>query len=281
MHVAPDLRGATAGPVHPEAANFTAGASSCPFRTNGPHSSPKGDMLSGTSKTPSVIKLLEQSLASARIKNTRVEWSGDGAALDLVLLGAHRLPFPLDAGQAGAWLTAEGIEAGAGPGDPYGVVIRVPGGDEDMVCKLVDALTADFIQAENVAEALQDALDQHGVDMSAAVNVESLESVSIEICDQDLAAAVTLGRLLGADDIAQDLTPSRRSHMRKLGRRLRWVLQGAVGADVRVEDKPGCDHAPDGLVIRLHPGRIPLLTDRITAAPGSPSACAASPEFAD
>ncbi|MFD6989372.1 hypothetical protein [Streptomyces sp. NPDC059943] len=209
---------------------------------------------------------MQRSLDRARI-TARVESADDRTTLRVVLLGSRRLPFLhfLDAGEATAWLKNAGIRATADTDEEDNVVLHLTGGAVDAVR---DLLTTAYIRAEDAADTLQHALHQAGVDL-AEVTVETQDALVIEIADSDhLQTGVNLGVLLGADDIARNLALHRPKGMRKLAHRLQLVLTGAVGRGVSVHAEPGCEHRDDRLLIGLHIGQAPRLTDRInTTAP--------------
>lgn len=207
-------------------------------------------------------ELMQQSLDRARI-TARVEPADDQTPLRVVLLGGNRLPFLhfLDAGEATAWLKNAGIEATADTDDEDNVVLHLPAGTVDAVR---DLLTADYIRAEDAADALQHALHQGGLELTEATVTDS-DAVVIEIADSDnLATGVNLGVLLGADFIAHGLELHRPKGMRKLARRLRLVLTGVAGGPVDVHAEPGCEHRDDRLLIGLYVDQALRLAERLT-----------------
>ncbi|TXL83951.1 hypothetical protein [Streptomyces sp. IB2014 016-6] len=220
--------------------------------------------------------LLRQSLDRAGLA-ARVEPADGRSALRVVLLGGRRLPFThfRDAGEATAWLKNAGIDATAGTDEDSNVVLHLPSSSAEAVR---DLLTAHYIRAENAAGALRRAFEQGGIDINLVkVTVPDKGVVKIEIADSDnLQTGVHLGALLGADDIAHGLTLHRPKGMRKLARRLRLLLTGAVGGGVSVLAEPGCAHTPDCLLIDLYVDQALRLAERLTAPdPSSSSATGA------
>lgn len=208
--------------------------------------------------------LLQQLLDRARI-TARVEPADGPSALRVVLLGRSRLPFIHfgNAGEATAWLKNAGIEATADTDEDDNVVLHLPADTVDAAREL---LTADYIRAEDAADALQHALHQGGIEL-VEVTVEAKGAVIIEIADSDnLATGVNLGVLLGADEIGQGLELHRPRGMRKLARRLRFVLTGVVGRGVDVRAEPGCEHRDHRLLIGLRIDQAPRLAERLTTA---------------
>lgn len=176
------------------------------------------------------------------------------------------VPFELTAEAAQQWLDREEINAQAYL-DEFGyLVVAFPAGAEDAAHAFTELLTTKALQAQDTVDALQEALDGHGLGEAAAVSVQLPDPVMIEITDH-LDTAVTLGVLLGADYIAEDLELGRRKGMRKLARRLRLVLTGALGRGVTTSAEPGCEHKADRLVIGLSLSQVTALTGRIAAAP--------------
>ncbi|AQU70266.1 hypothetical protein BBN63_32890 [Streptomyces niveus] len=205
---------------------------------------------------------MQQSMDRARI-TARVDVADDQSTLRVVLLGGSRLPFLhfSSADEATTWLENAGIRATADTDEDDNVVLHLPADTVDTVREL---LTADYLRAEDAADALQHALHQAGITL-ATVTVETPDALFVEIADSDnLATGVNLGVLLGADDIAQGLELHRPKGMRKLASRLHLVLTGAVGRGVAVRAEPGCEHRDDRLLIDLHADQAPRLADRIT-----------------
>ncbi|MFD4114566.1 hypothetical protein ACFWSJ_14035 [Streptomyces niveus] len=208
---------------------------------------------------------MQQSMDRARI-TVRVDVADDQSTLRVVLLGGSRLPFLhfSAADEATAWLENAGIRATADTDEDDNVVLHLPA---DTVDTVRERLTADYLRAEDAADALQHALHQAGITL-ATVTVETPDALFVEIADSDnLATGVNLGVLLGADDIAQGLELHRPKGMRKLARRLHLVLTGAVGREVAVHAEPGCEHRDDRLLIDLRVDQTPHLADRITSTP--------------
>lgn len=222
-------------------------------------------MIAAASEPVTPHGQLQRSLDRAAI-TARVEPADDPPGLLVVLLGGTRLPFThfASADEANAWLKNAGIGATADTDEDDNVVLHLP---RDTVAAVRELLTSAYIHAEDAADALQHALHQAGITL-ATVTVTDQDAVAIEIADSDnLATGVNLGVLLGADSIAQGLELHRPKGMRKLARRLHFVLTGAVGRGVAVHAEPGCEHRDDRLLIDLSVDHTPPLADRITSTP--------------
>ncbi|MFD6335636.1 hypothetical protein ACFWGI_39465 [Streptomyces niveus] len=209
-------------------------------------------------------KLLQESLTRAHIA-ARVELADHGTAVRMVLLGGSRLPFAphySDPGGADKWLQDAGIEAGTYIDKEENIVIRGP---LDTMRKLTGLLTQVYLPAEEAAVALRRALEERGLG-PAGVATSAQGALVVKI--PEVATAVRLGMLLGADDIAQDLDMDTGKGVGVLAERLHPVLTGAVGPDVGYESV-GRRRFADDLVIRLGVNEATQLTERLTAAPAS------------
>ncbi|MFD4765476.1 hypothetical protein [Streptomyces niveus] len=222
-------------------------------------------MITDQSDLSSLESVLTQAVRRAGVTG-RVELreTSDGETLlELTPLSRTRVPFSLNLEEATAWLASEDVDAAACYDDGYLVISpRSKAG----VHRLVERWLGPFIYAESVGEQLRGALAQHELNGEVAV----LDTCSVDLVIQDsdnLATAVQLGAVLGADDIAKGLKLHRPSGMTKLAGRMRFLLTGVVGHGVGVLAEPGCAHAEDELRLRLTVDQTLRLAGRIATEP--------------
>lgn len=212
----------------------------------------------------SLEKVLAEAVEHAGITglvNRRL--TGKGEVLELRLIGSRRLPFSLTTDAANAWLEAADVDATAVYYDAY-LVISLR--DKPSVDKLVERLLGPFMYAESVRERLHDALAQHR--LHAVVSLPDSTSMVLVLRDsENLAAAVRLGAVLGAEDIADGLKLYRPGGIRKFAARVRLLLTGALGAGVGVLAETGCAHEEPALRVRLTVDQGLRLAGRIAAEP--------------
>ncbi|MFJ9034625.1 hypothetical protein ACIRQP_40535 [Streptomyces sp. NPDC102274] len=193
----------------------------------------------------------------------RVETPQGTPCVALVLLGNKRLlPFELNRTAAAAWLAEAGIDASTGDDGSGNVVITLR--RSAAVHLLIERLLAPCIRSSDIADRLLDAFGLYG--LRADVTVADPDTLVIEIRDADSpATAVSLGALLGADDVARGLDFSCETGLDELAGRMRWLLTDVTSGRVGTEARPGGAHARDELEVRLSPDQALRLAERITA----------------
>ncbi|WP_405749351.1 hypothetical protein OG232_04400 [Streptomyces sp. NBC_01411] len=221
---------------------------------------------------PAMANVLSDAVNRANIAG-RVDIR-DGAAgptLELTLLTGNRMPFSLDLAKARAWLAeGPGIEADATHDAADNLVITPR--SEGAVHHLIARLIAPHILAESVGQQLRDALTHH--QLSAYVEIRRSDLIQVEIRDgNELAQAVRLSALLGADKIADKLKLGRPKGIHKLADRMAWLLIGALGPGVRVKAHIGCgcacEDGEDAVHVGLSVAQASLLVERIRAVPSA------------
>lgn len=223
-------------------------------------------MITDQSDLSSLESVLAQAVDRAGVTGrAELRETGEGETLlELRPVSRTRVPFSLNPEEATAWLQLEDIDAAAGYDDDGYLVISPR--SKAGVHRLVERWLGPFIYAESVAEQLRGALGQHKLEGEVAV----LDACSVDLVIQDadnLAAAVQLGAVLGADDIAKGLKLHRPRGMSELAARMRLLLTGVVGRGVGVLAEPGCAHVEDELCLRLTIDQALRLAGRIAAEP--------------
>lgn len=194
----------------------------------------------------------------------------------LVLLGPNGMP-PGYREDPTQWLTDQGIEADLllpdEDGDRLSTVI-VPR-TAQAVASLASVLRQTQSRVREVVRAVRAAFAAKDVDGYVAIVNAEMIRVTFKDWD-DLLGPVAICRLLGADDIADDLRLDRRGHKRKLLRRLRLLLVGALGPGIGMAFGEGCAHEPDTVEITLGLPQALTLADRLSRA--SPLTDAPTPQ---
>ncbi|APY85464.1 hypothetical protein DCW30_24800 [Streptomyces alfalfae] len=202
---------------------------------------------------------LEEALAAADFTAT-LETTDDEMALNLTVYSS-RCPFDNTVEDATDWLRHAGIEATAALDEKtFRVVLTLA--TATSVRALIAALLQPWITARATAQQLEDALSDHGLTSTIDVGTASL---NLHLADDELGSAVTLARLLGAPNLAEDLQLHRRRGVRRFTKRIQWLITGAIGAPVRAQVEHACEHEADRLTIEMSLEQAHRLTHRLTA----------------
>ncbi|MEY9875732.1 hypothetical protein ABH931_005236 [Streptacidiphilus sp. MAP12-33] len=192
---------------------------------------------------------------------------------ELVLLAADNLPegVSFDPAALADWLAREQVdadvnvdEADRGTSGAAALSPRTP----QAVRALAAALLGTHAAAREAAQSLGAALAAAGIEVT--VREQGAEHVVFSMNDFDwedkTAGAVSLAACLGGQEAVDDLPLYRRSGRRKLARRLRLLLTGAVGPVAMAMDE-GCGiHEPDHVSLKLSLDQAERLGARLSWA---------------
>ncbi|KUO04807.1 hypothetical protein [Streptomyces caeruleatus] len=215
----------------------------------------------GTPSAAELHKHLDDAFVAARIA-ARVE-AAPGAALDLTLLTAGRMPFDRDPDQANAWLAEHSIDASARFNDAMDIVIRLP------TAEAVHRLTALALDARIATHAAAAALDGALAAHRLAYEVEVTGPGQLSLVlhgSEDAGTGPAFAALLGAPGIDAGLDLARGRGIRRLTDRLAWLLTGVTESLVQAQGSTGCRHEPDRVELYFDPGQADLLTRRLEQA---------------
>lgn len=183
-------------------------------------------------------------------------------------------PGPLDVASVAEWVAAEGVAASVSV-DGAARVVMVPQ-NPDGVRELAAALrrsravvAAELAVRREPAEVLGRALA--GAEVGAEVESKRDGSVLVTFSasqweEGEVCGAVEAARLLGGSSAVAGLDLERRSHRKKLARRLVWMLAAAVGPLIDWQHAEECDHRDSSVWFVLTPEQARRFAVRLTAA---------------
>ncbi|MFD6435887.1 hypothetical protein [Streptomyces venezuelae] len=222
--------------------------------------SPTAPESATAASAASVKQQLEDALTAADFVAT-LETADDDTALNLTVYSS-KCPFDNTVEAAAVWLLDASIDATvAWDEETFRVVLTLA--TAASVRTLIAALLQPWMTARTTAQQLEDILSDHGLDSTLGVGTASL---NLHLADDELGSAVTLARLLGAPDVAEDLQLHRRRGVRRLTKRIEWLITGAIGSPVSAKVEPACEHEADRLTIEMSLEQARRLTKRLTAA---------------